>query len=50
MKNRQRFFEIRNLIRRAEKGKTFEVGMIRDQGGKALWIKRASKKKETRKE
>ncbi len=29
---------------KVKKGKTFEAGMIRDQGVKALWEKRASKK------
>jgi hypothetical protein len=37
-------------MRRAKKGKTLEAGMIRDQGAKALWTKRASKKKEARRE
>jgi hypothetical protein len=50
IKKRQRFFETRNLIRKAKKDKTFEAGMIRDQGAKALWTKRGSKKKEARKE
>jgi hypothetical protein len=43
--NQQRFFETRNLVRGAKKGKAFEVGMIRDQGAEALWTKRASKKR-----
>ena len=43
-------FETRDLIRRAKKGKTFEAGMIRDQGAKALWTKRASKKRKPAKE
>jgi hypothetical protein len=30
-KKQQRFFETRNLIRRAKKGKTLEVEMIRDK-------------------
>jgi hypothetical protein len=34
------------LIRKTEKGKTFEEGMIRNQRVKALWLKsRASKRK-----
>jgi hypothetical protein len=45
IKHRQRFSEIHNLIRKTKKGKTFEVGLIRDQGAKTLWIKRASKKR-----
>ena len=30
---------------KAKKGKTFEAGMIRNQGAKALWEKRASEKR-----
>jgi CspA family cold shock protein len=45
LRNRQRFFETANFIRRAKKGKTFKAGMIRDQGAEALWTKRDSKKR-----